>query len=1217
MTRICHMPVVLTVSFALLLTEDRLRADPPRPNILLVHCHDLGQFLHCYGVKTVQTPNLDRLAAEGVRFSHSFCTAPGCSPSRASLFTGRWPHSNGVMGLCHANFAWDLNADERHLAQILREAGYATVAVGVLHETASDFKRCGYERHLLPSSAKPATDAAIDLLREFRDKPQRPFFLCVGFIEPHRLPYGEPDWPGALPGDNSFPGPALKPDRSLGVEVPRYLRDTEGTRRELAGLQGAIRHVDAQFGRLMAALEESGQDRQTLVLFTTDHGIAMPRAKASLYEPGVQVALLLRLPGRRGWKGGITRDEMISNIDYLPTLLELVGLPIPEKVQGRSFAPLLDGRPYQAREEIFTELTYHDYYDPRRAIRTHTHKLIVNFSSAPAFMDPSQCWRPQSDVVVPSNHAVSYHPYVELYDLAKDPWEQNDVAGRAEYASIRKSLLQHLHQHLVETQDPILQGAVTSPQHRRAVELLKGVPSQSVPAPVEARIPAPWTIPPNRAVTINFAESAQADAWLRHVVLGDPSFDSFARRPGNPVVRGKPPFEWPVNGFLFEDPRSGDWYSYVGHYLSGYRTGPGLPATHCRVYRSTDRGQSWKEQGPIFDDPAFRFDGDVRPATVAPDVSVVYAGDRYHMAYDWCTDNTTWDNAFHPPSGADSGVAYAWSEKPEGPFHRTGRPILRTSEMPRRFTLGQKYPRAYATTLIRRAHDWLTLTLTDSDHYFSWGLLAMTAADPAGPWSDPVMVLGVEGDRFFPPILESFPAFVHQGQVYAPHTSVAANRNFQVIYRAAIESAHRPEAWQLDQYGTAWHAEYVPHEGLGIWGQTFSGFVNSQSQFHVLFPSRETSSGLGTINFAVRPWDHPLRERGFVISGHEASGLTLLRCAWNAFDLDAGLTLRGQSARIVWGYGAPLGPDRHSSGSTPHPLTRTRHQCLELSAETWRVLAVDAAGKTSLLGSGKLDSGPSRRVSIVRRDDGRTELTIDGRPRWQGRLPPAPGPIGLMVEPHSHLAVNRFAVTGPCEPAAMSWLATEALMGAGVSMADWDMVSSHDYRFGFGAVRKGPGGRVKWNFRGRGFRLWSPKGPDFGPCEVAIDGRKLAELDLHSDRAEPAPRSSRARTPATDTTPWCSAPSPTTSWSIRWTCFLNCGRLWRPRLCLKRRLSPCRGLVFPWNQATRPRDCTLLRQSLAWAVRNGARLPVTRETSAPSPPNHGHPCAASPAMHTT
>ena len=473
MSPIERTPVVLMTVVALLIADGQLHAESPRPNILLVHCHDLGQFVHCYGVRTVQTPSLDRLAAEGVRFSQSFCTAPQCSPSRASLFTGRWPHCNGVMGLCHANFAWDLNPDERHMAQILHEAGYTTAAVGVIHETASGWRRCGYERYLprAPQSRPPtrpwnfsASSAASPRSRSSSASVSSSRIGCLTASRNGR---------GRCPGIAVFRAPLWSPIARWAWRYQRYLRDTEGTRRELAGLQGAVRHVDTQVGRLMAALQDSGLAQNTLVVFTTDHGIAMPRAKCSLYEPGVQVAMLLRLPSRKGWNGGIVRTEMISNIDCLPTLLEVAGVPVPGTVQGRSFAPLLDGKAYRPREEIFTELTYHDYYDPRRAIRTHTHKLIVNFTTAPVFMDPSQCWRPSSDVVVPANHAAAYHPDVELYDLARDPWEQKDVAGAAAYASIRRELLSRLYQHLVETKDPILQGAVISPQHRRAVDLLE------------------------------------------------------------------------------------------------------------------------------------------------------------------------------------------------------------------------------------------------------------------------------------------------------------------------------------------------------------------------------------------------------------------------------------------------------------------------------------------------------------------------------------------------------------------------------------------------------------------------------------------------------------------------------------------------------------------------------------------------------------------------
>lgn len=442
-----------------------------RPNLIIFHCHDLGQFLHCYGVKTVRTPNFDRFAEQGVRFARSFCTQPGCSPSRASLFTGRYPHNNGVMGLTHANFAWDLRPEEKHLAQFLKEAGYTTVAVGVIHETRSGAKRCGYDKHIPKAKAAEGTAAALEELKRLAAGP-KPFFLYAGFIEPHRLHY--PKDGGPMSGLVGFPGPYLQPDDALGVEVPGYLRDTPGTREELAGLQGAVRHVDEQFGRWLQTIHELGLETNTLVIATTDHGIAMPRAKCNLYEPGLQIAFLLRYPARKGWHGGIVRHEMISNIDVLPSILELIGIPIPANVQGRSFAPLLDGRPYRPRDAIFGELTYHGYYDPARSIRTDTHKLIAYFSTAPAFQDPSQQWRPKSDPVTPENPATAFHPHLELYDLTRDPWEQVDLAKKPEYASVRNELVHRLYQHMVETDDPLLRGAVASPHHETTLKLLRG-----------------------------------------------------------------------------------------------------------------------------------------------------------------------------------------------------------------------------------------------------------------------------------------------------------------------------------------------------------------------------------------------------------------------------------------------------------------------------------------------------------------------------------------------------------------------------------------------------------------------------------------------------------------------------------------------------------------------------------------------------------------------
>ena len=446
--------IIQTIVFSIVTlgVTDTRGAEVPRPNIVIFHSHDFGQYLHCYGVSTVQTPNLDKFAEQGVRFARSFCTNPGCSPSRASLFTGRYPHSNGVMGLTHSRFGWDLHPEEKHLAQLLKEAGYETVGIGVIHETRSGPERCGAHERTSSRYKRPRA-------------PRWPFRSSNGSRSRRGLFFSAP----VLLIRTARSGLQSLTVRSAWT-CPVTCATRRGRARNSPPCKELLLHLDKQFGRLMQTIQELGLETNTLVIVTTDHGIGMPRAKCSVHDPGLQVALLLRYAGRKGWCGGLVRNELVSNIDVLPSILELAGIPIAANVQGRSFAPLLDGRPYIPNAEIFGELTYHNYYDPERSIRTETNKLIAYFWSAPTFMDPSQQWRPKSDA---AESGVGFHPYLELYDLTTDPWELTNVATDSKYAQLCSELERRLYQHMVKTDDPLLRGAVTSPQHDKTLQMLR------------------------------------------------------------------------------------------------------------------------------------------------------------------------------------------------------------------------------------------------------------------------------------------------------------------------------------------------------------------------------------------------------------------------------------------------------------------------------------------------------------------------------------------------------------------------------------------------------------------------------------------------------------------------------------------------------------------------------------------------------------------------
>ncbi len=390
-----------------------------RPNVILITSHDTGQHFHCYGDRTVHTPGIDNLAAGGVLFKNNFCTGPLCSPSRGSIITGKYPCSNGLMGL--VNRGWDMPDSEKSLPHYLKEAGYDTLLFGFQHERR-DPAKSGYDRTIKPEQGIFSRDV-IDLLVDFirKRKQSGSFLASVGFYETH------------LPFDN----PRFTPDNPDEVCLPAYIPDTPETRLEMAQFHGLVREMDYNIGRLLETLKECGMEENTIFIQTTDHGIAFPRAKSTLYDPGIKTAFIVRWPA--GIPGGRICEELVSNVDILPTLLELAGRPVPEDVQGRSIAPLLQGREQAGREFVFAEKDWHNHYDPKRCIRTKEYKYIRNFEKGQAVLLPTDIARSAAGKVMPADYLKERQPE-ELYNLKDDPDELRNIAADPRYAGIKEEL---------------------------------------------------------------------------------------------------------------------------------------------------------------------------------------------------------------------------------------------------------------------------------------------------------------------------------------------------------------------------------------------------------------------------------------------------------------------------------------------------------------------------------------------------------------------------------------------------------------------------------------------------------------------------------------------------------------------------------------------------------------------------------------------------------
>jgi arylsulfatase A len=437
--------------------EPEARRDPGRPNFVVMLCDDLGYGdLGCYGNEVIRTPNLDRLAGEGVRLTACYAAAPVCSPSRVGLLTGRIPDRTGVIDWIPDNSGMHLPAGETTVATLLRRAGYETGHVGKWHcngkfnspeqpqppdhgftywfstqnnarpshRNPVNFVRNGEPVGEIPGySCQIVADEAIGWMTDKRDM-DRPFFLFVCFHEPHEPVASPPELEAMYPG-----------------------ADKKGQ----AAYYANVTNMDQAAGRIVKAIDDLGLAEETLVLFTSDngpetlnryrgawrsHGSPGPLRgmKLHMYEGGIRVPGIIRWTGRVA--GGRTDGQAISGVDVLPTLCELAGMDVPGSlhIDGSSFAPLLDGRAITRRAPLYWSYE-RAISKPKIAMRLDGWKILADWSEA------GDGGRPRA--------LVDF----ELFRIDTDIGEQQDLSA------VESDVLENLERQLVEMARSVHVGA--------------------------------------------------------------------------------------------------------------------------------------------------------------------------------------------------------------------------------------------------------------------------------------------------------------------------------------------------------------------------------------------------------------------------------------------------------------------------------------------------------------------------------------------------------------------------------------------------------------------------------------------------------------------------------------------------------------------------------------------------------------------------------------
>ncbi len=434
-----------------------LGKEASRPNVLLVVADDLGLQLSCYGDKFIQTPNIDALAASGVLFKTAYITQSSCSPSRASIFTGLYPHTHGHIGLAKAkNPPLKEEYRSQTIPALLKSAGYRTGIIGKLHVNPEESFPFDLRKIVIEEmrDVRWVANEASGFMAE-----DGPFFLMVNYTDPHHqfIPQveGLPEKPGQMGSVPAWPFQQVESEEVLTAAANYY---------------NCVRRLDTGIGLLLEKLKAAGKDQDTLVIFLGDNGPPFARGKTTCNEAGLREPFIVRWPGVD--KVGLVSDAFVSSVDILPTILDAVGLPMPAHLQGHSLRRVLAGDNAGWRTTLAGEFHQHfeEPFFPARTLRDSrykiTHNLLAGKLTRQVAIDSDtapKVAQMQAYKGTPAQEAMARQanpPEWELYDLQNDPWEFRNLAKDPAHADTLKKMQGLLLQWRQETRDPYLDPAV-------------------------------------------------------------------------------------------------------------------------------------------------------------------------------------------------------------------------------------------------------------------------------------------------------------------------------------------------------------------------------------------------------------------------------------------------------------------------------------------------------------------------------------------------------------------------------------------------------------------------------------------------------------------------------------------------------------------------------------------------------------------------------------